>query len=79
MAKVLNIKDGKIFVNLGGCKMKYFIMSNHNGKRELTRKQAKFYLTEEFGEKRAEEILKNNEKFNITKYTYDVYSDVDIV
>lgn len=54
--------------------MKYFIMSNRDGKRELTRQQAKLYLTEEFGEKRAEEILENNERFNITKYTYDVYS-----
>ena len=61
------------------CKMKYFIISNHDGKKELTKQQAKFYLTEEFGEKRAEEILKNNEKFNIIKYTYDVYSDDNVV
>ena len=59
--------------------MKYFIMSNHDGKIELTRQQAKFYLAEEFGEERAEEILKNNEEFNIKKCTYDVYSDVNIV
>ena len=59
--------------------MKYFIISNHDGKKELTKQQAKFYLTEEFGEKRAEEILKNNEKFNIIKYTYDVYSDDNVV